>query len=1446
MELLPRVWGFLAGSRGTRCRRVAIRGRPYSRRYRGSRLTRLPRAKRFTWGQGLPLVDGAGAVCTAAGVELLAATGQTGFSIPFPATSFPTFGGYTHVTSPTPGGTYLNTLYSWHKISLSVVRVNGGAGTPIESYSTQASQTTEYIVYDADGTALRFRVENGQIKPAFGVYAELIRLGDTFAVVGGPPGALNQKGAWVYFFTGASPGAYAWGSAPKARVLAIRDPQGNYWHTARDPNNSRWVVWKSPNSVYLAFDPETGYVYYSANTNPPQWQPLGKTPGALSGGAPRGGGEVIYWGDPSDPQGHIAYQWSVQKLPPATTRITLEAGYLGNGGVFVPQAKKDWLFGDDSNGYTNGRNERDLYAAMYGEVPANLYGRLHEQLWGTVSKTKLEYRPASPFGVETKIYRESLNQDYTLLRHIDGDSDKKFNIVEVERPRFDGSGVSLERVFLSPTNGQPVLREFFEGRNDRSSLWQEQYEYNYPADPLALTGYVDRQGNRYQWEYRQLSTGISWRDGRTEQETVLTRAVDPTGVEVSLRYGEEYTIPPWQVVRQNPPTVPSSVQLGSNSERRWRFAYTFTADPQRGAPNGLLLGFREPERNWWRFGYTSLSHPHPYQLTQITDPTERFSRITAGDAFGRPTRSEVYPYQGEFGWDTNRPVWQEIEYDPVGRVQRVLWGYDEHGQRYPSGSVRYNWVGHLLVGFTDARGRQVQFEYDPFRRGLLSEIKINGQRYAALGYDWHGRLTSVIGGNGVGIEYTYTYRDALQTIRHTGDPTPEEFRYSDCCGQVSSWKRQDGQQLFFDYTLNGWLREVRYKGVGDSRTRTLYTYAYDPAGRLTAAQSEISTVNYTYDTTDGDRTGWLERTDTTLSNHTYTFDYSYYLNGDLRSFSWRRQGAWLPFSTQRFTYDDAGRLATQSYALGGIGSQIGLMVDYAYDGAGRLTQQQVRVQVGAQQRTLTTSLQYADYWSIGSVWTQSVLLDGRTVANYAYSYYEDGTLRTAFEQHTEPNGSSSQRQLGWDYYSDGSLQYERIGSQQRNFQYDLGGNLTLGVPAAPTLTAQYEYNQLRSLGNWEFAYNPNGERVGEQNAPDGAREYGYDGFGNLIRVKRNGQLVYEARYDALGRRVAYRTSSYDWDWVYLLYDGDMLVAELDAYGQVRAEYVWGSLGPVARIAGGRVQLYVCDALGHVRALIDAETAQITDRYDYDAWGNVVHNGSTRQPFTWNGAYGYEWMPEVSLYHVGARAYDPRIARWLQRDPIDAASGDPNLYRYCGNEPVSSWDDGAQRQKKQRRNPSSQRKKPRNPLNLQQLPEGIGYYSYVSRDRQYACPKMIECLQNVGLVFNALTGSEFGVGDISKQGGGEFPPHKSHQRGVDADVRPIRTDCARKGVKVGDKQYDRERTLLLVLLFRILCDVDVIGFQDATLEKEVEQYIGDVVRAWKGHADHLHVRLKRCE
>jgi len=61
--------------------------------------------------------------------------------------------------------------------------------------------------------------------------------------------------------------------------------------------------------------------------------------------------------------------------------------------------------------------------------------------------------------------------------------------------------------------------------------------------------------------------------------------------------------------------------------------------------------------------------------------------------------------------------------------------------------------------------------------------------------------------------------------------------------------------------------------------------------------------------------------------------------------------------------------------------------------------------------------------------------------------------------------------------------------------------------------------------------------------------------------------------------------------------------------------------------------------------------------------------------------------------VGARTYDPRTARWLQRDPIDAASGDPNLYRYCGNDPINRVDiDGSNSEEKHPNNSAGKKAK----------------------------------------------------------------------------------------------------------------------------------------------------------
>jgi hypothetical protein len=128
--------------------------------------------------------------------------------------------------------------------------------------------------------------------------------------------------------------------------------------------------------------------------------------------------------------------------------------------------------------------------------------------------------------------------------------------------------------------------------------------------------------------------------------------------------------------------------------------------------------------------------------------------------------------------------------------------------------------------------------------------------------------------------------------------------------------------------------------------------------------------------------------------------------------------------------------------------------------------------------------------------------------------------------------------------------------------------------------------------------------------------YRYDFWGNLVEAYSNTGWHYFAEYDALGRRIAEKVmeSGQVRRECYFLYEGDTIIAEVDgATGQVVAEYVWGLLGPVARIdhqnpAGTRY--YVLDALGHTRALVGGN-GQITDLYRYDEWGRLIGAGDPR-------------------------------------------------------------------------------------------------------------------------------------------------------------------------------------------------------------------------------------------
>jgi RHS repeat-associated protein len=92
-------------------------------------------------------------------------------------------------------------------------------------------------------------------------------------------------------------------------------------------------------------------------------------------------------------------------------------------------------------------------------------------------------------------------------------------------------------------------------------------------------------------------------------------------------------------------------------------------------------------------------------------------------------------------------------------------------------------------------------------------------------------------------------------------------------------------------------------------------------------------------------------------------------------------------------------------------------------------------------------------------------------------------------------------------------------------------------------------------------------------------------------------------------------------------------------------------------------------LGSVREVLDA-TGTLRARYDYDAWGQRTKlSGDLDADF---GFTGHLHHKETGLILTHYRAYDPRLGRWLSRDPI-AENGGINLYGYVGNNPINAFD-----------------------------------------------------------------------------------------------------------------------------------------------------------------------------
>jgi RHS repeat-associated protein len=98
-----------------------------------------------------------------------------------------------------------------------------------------------------------------------------------------------------------------------------------------------------------------------------------------------------------------------------------------------------------------------------------------------------------------------------------------------------------------------------------------------------------------------------------------------------------------------------------------------------------------------------------------------------------------------------------------------------------------------------------------------------------------------------------------------------------------------------------------------------------------------------------------------------------------------------------------------------------------------------------------------------------------------------------------------------------------------------------------------------------------------------------------------------------------------------------------------------------------------DFVGSIVNISDSSGAQIVGR-SYEAWGNQINSDSgawVSQGQEEQYSYGtQDYDKDVELYNLYARWYDPKVGRFLQRDPLKE---DNNLYVYVSDDPLGFAD-----------------------------------------------------------------------------------------------------------------------------------------------------------------------------
>jgi RHS repeat-associated protein len=587
-----------------------------------------------------------------------------------------------------------------------------------------------------------------------------------------------------------------------------------------------------------------------------------------------------------------------------------------------------------------------------------------------------------------------------------------------------------------------------------------------------------------------------------------------------------------------------------------------------------------------------------------------------------------------------------------------------------------------LIGETDPLGRATQFDHDS--RSRLVQQSTPGGFATTYEYNSTGQVTKITHPNGDFESFTY---DALGEMVIRTDEMGRTTTHLHNGDRTYSWVLDPaGKRVGYRYDAEGHVIEQHVPALRIGTYDTSVSFQYDLAGNLISRTDARGVrTTYTYDARDRELTR-------TYSDGTPTVTTVYDAAGRVTE---QRNSV----SRLNYTYNAASELTSERQRVGAIDRTISYLYD-ADGNRGLLTSPDVRLSYSYSSRNQVLTI--SDPGGVAAV-TYAYAKDGQRTSktfgngtSATYTYDPPGRLLAT----DESNG------IDWSYqYDRRNRKIQVLGSHGTllvdSYVYQADSQLTQhrsevrfnpAVPINRTFNFAYDISGNRTSATDTGTYTTNNPNQYTQLVGTATETFAYDAVGNMTRrnttaltydgeSRLTGTTGYTLSYDPRGRLVQVASSSGSTRTV--VYDGDHPIVWFDANSALVLLTYWGpngdepfysfrpgatpalsqlfwhlndqnSVSGATNMAGTLVEAYVYDSYGQVRYV---DTSSSVWKFRADSAANATHL------FT-----GQIWIGNLGVYHYKARAYDPRLGRFLEYDPSHLKAGDPNLYRYVLNNP----------------------------------------------------------------------------------------------------------------------------------------------------------------------------------